>query len=192
MRDRSPRTAAGFTSPPVAPTRRLRYDHTPEVLFLGAQDAEPALPSASICVVCVLEAHPGPPGLRSGKPAEAGPTSSAGSIAPIVEVSYGGTPIAAGTLHEDGLCTLLPFAGGPLDPGKLAASAYVAVGAAAPAVSTLVIVREPNLSDLERRALDRLPGEMSRLALDPGPDAGATVARLLEMRAELILAGRLS
>lgn len=110
---------------------------------------------------------------------------------PIVEVRYHGTPIAAGALGEDGLCRLLPFAGGALDRRKFAVSTYVAPGARAPAVATLVIVREPSLSDLERRALERLPRE-SRLALGRERDAGTTVSRLLAMRAKLMLAGRLS
>lgn len=110
---------------------------------------------------------------------------------PVVEVRYHGTPIVLGALGDDGLCARLPFAGGALDPEQFATCAYVAAGDPAPALTTLVIVREPILSDLERRALDRLPSESS-LALAGERDAGATVPRLLEMRAKLLLAGRLS
>ena len=70
----------------------------------------------------------------------------------------------AGTLGDDGLCARLPFAGGALDPEQFATCAHVAAGDPAPALTTLVIVRESILSDLERRALDRLPSE-GRLAL---------------------------
>ena len=71
------------------------------------------------------------------------------------------------------------------------AATYVVPSDAAPAVSTLVIVFEPLLSPLEWRALDRLSGE-DRLAVGRELDARASVTRLLAMRTELMLAGRLS
>lgn len=111
--------------------------------------------------------------------------------APIVRVAYHGTAVAAGPLNDRGLCTRLPFAGGALDPGGFTAATYVVSSDAAPAVSTLVIVSEPRLSHLEWRALDRLSGE-DGLAVARELDAGASMTRLLAMRTELMLAGRLS
>jgi hypothetical protein len=109
----------------------------------------------------------------------------------VIQVSYGATPITAGlVLHEqlDGVVVILPFAGGALDPKRFSASVYIARGAAAPAVDTLVIVRQPDPSGFERRALDRLSGE----ALGRDHDAGTTLARLAQLRAKLRLADRLS
>jgi hypothetical protein len=127
----------------------------PEVLFCGSEEQAAGLPAGSISIVSVPE--------RS-EHVDRGP----GSMPVIVRVSYRGTPIAEGILPEgrDGLRVALPFAGGPLDPEGFAASTYVAAGAPAAAVATRVIVREPELSDLERRALDRVPGETSHVTGD--------------------------
>jgi len=178
---------------------RQQHEHTPEVSDLGGSDRAPGVASGSVWVVC---GHP-----RSALVALARAGTGAGAVAladaatstvarfdrdePIVQVSYNGTAIAAGAFRDHGLCALLPFAGGALDPRKFAGASFVAPDADAPAVSTLVIVCEPRLSDLEQRALDRLPAE-DRLAVGGEADAGASVPRLLEMRAELMLAGRLS
>ena len=113
-------------------------------------------------------------------------------VPPIIWVSYYGTPITEGvSLPEalNGVVVVLPFAGGALDPARFEASVYVARDAAAPPVKTLVIVRQPDLSSFERRALDRLTGER---ALGGRQDVGTTLARLVELRAKLRLAGRLS
>jgi hypothetical protein len=152
----------------------------PEVLFCGSEERVADLPAGSISIVSTYERSE----LVRRRP---------GSTPVIVRVSYRGTPIAAGILGEDldGLHALLPFAGGLLDPEGFAASTYVAPGAAAPAVATLVIVREPRLSELERRALVRLPRAMSDMAGDSRLDCRDPVARLVELRAERVLAGRL-
>jgi hypothetical protein len=112
------------------------------------------------------------------------------SVPPIVQVSYHGAPITEGMpVHEalDGVVVVLPFAGGSLDCARFEASVYVPRGAAVPFVKTLVIVRQPDPSGFERRALDRLGGEGA-----PGRGQAPTLARLVELRARLRLAGRLT
>ncbi len=220
MNDRSPSVGTVLAALPVELARRERHDHAPEVLFLGSEGRAAGRPGGSVCVLSAYERSElvrrarkaagsgdattlgrifeartdGLLGLGHRRAAEPDPTCMPGSTPAIIRVSYRGTPIAQGILHEelDGLRVLLPCAGGALDPEGFAASTYVPPGAAAPAVATLVIVREPKLSDFERRALDRLPREMSQMALGDRLDAGTPVARLVELRAQLLLARRLT
>lgn len=120
---------------------------------------------------------------------EPGPCGTVNPLASIVRVSYLGVPIAEGVVLDLGLRVLLPFAGGALDSGGFAASAYVALAAADPALTALVIVCQPKLSELERRAVDRIPREMREMDRNP-LDAGIGVERLIELRKELLLSGR--
>jgi hypothetical protein len=195
---------------PAELARRERHDHAPEVLFLDCEGRAPGLPNGGILVVSgherselVLRAQTA---ARTGDqaairrilkaPSAAQPdlAGALGAMHPIVQVSYHGMPIAEGMVLPEPLGAIrvvLPFAGGALDRDGFTASAYVAAGAAAPALATLVILREPKLSDFERRALDRVPGQMSRMAIGHGLDSGTSLGRLVELRAELMLAGRL-
>ena len=196
---------------------RKRHDHAPEVLSLRWEGKAPGLGHGSITVVCGDERSPlvtcarvaartgdgdalarvvagrsyGRPRPQWGSAAVPEAAQPEG-MRPIIQVSYYGRPITEGIpLHEalDGVAVVLPFAGGALDAARFEASVYVARGAAAPSVKTLVIVRQPDLSGFERRALDRLTGER---ALGGRQDVGTTLARLVELRAKLRLAGRLS
>jgi hypothetical protein len=150
-----------------------RRDHAPEVRFLGREGLDPGSGCGSITVTSGLDRTQ-----RLGADA-----------APFVVVGYRGVRVVQGMVSVDGLRVSLPFAGGALDPDGFTASAYLAPGAVIPAVITLVVVCQPALSHLERRALDRLPDENGRE--EPGGrDAGAPPARLIELREALVLAGR--
>jgi hypothetical protein len=137
----------------------------------------------------IFEAHSQRPPLKPTSAPGADPAPVADSLPPVIKVIYHDTVVAEGTIRDEGLCVVLPFAGGALDPGGFAASTYFSAGVAPSRLTTLVIVRQRELSDLERRALERLPREISeighrRLA------ATAEVERLLELRSGLVLAGR--
>ncbi len=108
---------------------------------------------------------------------------------PVAEVTYAGVPIADGVVAADGLTASLPFSGGDLDPGRFEASTYVAAGDVVPALTTTVTVRQPRLSELEHRVADRVAGEVG--AVDSlRLDVGTGVERLIELRIELLCAGR--
>jgi hypothetical protein len=92
-------------------------------------------------------------------------------IPSITEVRYRGKAVAEGMItHPEmkAMRTLIPYAGGRLDPEGFVASTYVH-GERAPEVDTIVIVREPELSAIEQKVLDRLPEEVNQIVLgDPG------------------------
>ena len=145
------------------------------MVSLGPEETSAGTPGGSITVVTRRE--------RSEL------DDSDAPLLPVVEVTYDAVPIANGEVAEDGLRVSLPFAGGALDPDHFAASVYVVAGAPVPTLSTVVTVRQPRLSDLERRALDRMPGEIGDVDLVQ-LDVGAGVERLIELRTQLLLAGR--
>jgi hypothetical protein len=97
----------------------------------------------------------------------------------ITQVSYRGKTVAEGmVVHPEMRSTraLIPYAGGELDPEAFIASTYVLPGEAFE-VETVVVVREPELTPLERKVLDRLPNELSQLAVGaPGGIAGLSLA----------------
>jgi hypothetical protein len=188
--------------------RRDQQDHAPEVVFLGS-GPRPHL-AGWLLVVAGEEGSE-----LVGAAREAARTRDAtgltrfldarsaanrrvkpefGGMHAIVRVSYHGTPLAEGPIVPEGpggFTVLLPFPGGALDRNGFCASAYFAAGNGAGSLATFVIVCEPQLSDFEHRAVDRLGREMGRMALGCGLDAGAPLERLIELRAELIRAGRL-
>jgi hypothetical protein len=92
-------------------------------------------------------------------------------IPSITEVRYRGKSVAEGMItHPEmqAMRVLVPYAGGRLDPEGFVASTYVH-GERAPEVDTIVIVREPELSPIEQKVLDRLPEEVNQIVLgDPG------------------------
>jgi hypothetical protein len=194
---------------------RERHDHALDVLLLGSEDGSPGLPSGSITVLAGYEGSEfmgeACAAARSGDSARLGRTLDARSerrreldrgVTPevdrtsildsahaIVQVSFHGTAIAEGVILDEELWVVLPFAGGSLDPAGFAASAYVAPAAASPAVSMVVVVRQPELTDLERRVFERLPREMSEMGI-AWAGAGAEAACLIELRKRLVLGGR--
>lgn len=93
------------------------------------------------------------------------------SIPAITEVSYRGKPIAEGmVVHPElqAMRVLVPYAGGRLEHDGFVASTYVH-GKQAPNVHTVVIVREPELTPIEQKVLDRLPQEINQVVIgDPG------------------------
>lgn len=100
------------------------------------------------------------------------PTGEAlASIPAITEVSYRGKPVAEGMIvHPElqAMRVLVPFAGGRLEHDSFVASTYVH-GGEAPDVHTVVIVREPELTPIEQKVLDRLPQEINQVVIgDPG------------------------
>jgi hypothetical protein len=92
-------------------------------------------------------------------------------IPSITEVRYRGKSVAEGMItHPEmkAMRVLIPYAGGRLDPEGFVASTYVH-GERASEVDTIVIVREPELSAIEQKVLDRLPEEVNQIVLgDPG------------------------
>ncbi len=195
---------------------RARHALAPEVVFLPHDGERRAVPHGCLWVVAghgrsgliqrscaaahagdaarVAEILKGMEDLRRQTRMRTGgePLHASGST---IEVSYDGTPIAAGSLSRDvrqAVCARLSFAGGTLRPERFTASVSVERDADERPVASAVIVYQPALSDLECRALRRLPHEMSRRGVAQTLDAGAPMARLLELRAELVLAGRLS
>jgi hypothetical protein len=193
-------------------SRRERHDHTPEVLSLAWDGGPPGL-SGSIGIVsgherselvlgareaalagdgtrlaAVLEVHSQQPLKPSRIPGE-DPARVTDSVSPVLEVTYRGAVLAEGTIRDEGLCVGLPFAGGSLDPGGFAASAYFSPDVAPSRLATLVIIRQPELSDLEQRALEGLQSEISEIG-HRRVAATAEVERLLELRTGLVLAGR--
>jgi hypothetical protein len=206
------------TAVPLLLAHADRHDHEPEVLSVRWEGARPTPANGRISVVCgparsglvsrvreaasrgdaaalarLVEGHAeGRRGLRCANTARSGPPSTLGATPPIIQVGYAGVPITDRIVMReqlDGQVVVLPFAGGPLDFRRFSASTYVARGAPAPTVRTLVIVQQPKLSDFERRAVDRISGERAQ---GRGHDAGTTLARLLELRTRLRLARRLS
>jgi hypothetical protein len=100
------------------------------------------------------------------------PTGEAlAAIPAITEVSYRGKPVAEGmVVHPElqAMRVLVPYAGGRLERDSFVASTYVH-GKQAPNVHTIVIVREPELSPIEQKVLDRLPKEINQVVIgDPG------------------------
>lgn len=80
----------------------------------------------------------------------------------VTEVTYRGKVLTRGlapTPPVDAVTTTLVFAGGRIDEGGLEAShAYTPGGrSAAEEIDTLFLVRQPELSDIERALLGRLP-----------------------------------
>jgi hypothetical protein len=99
------------------------------------------------------------------------PTGEALAKVPaITEVSYRGKPVAEGMIVHpelDAMRVLLPYAGGRIDPSGFVASTY-AHGKQVPDVDTVVVVREPELTPIERKVLDKLPEEVNQLVIgDP-------------------------
>jgi hypothetical protein len=129
----------------VTPDRE-RHDYAPTVLFLDADDLPNGSASGTITITTWSER----------------PERRPIGIAPVVEVRYHGVPIAEGPIPAGELRHSLPFFGGALDPAEFTASAYVPPGSEAPAITTVVAVRPPELSHLERRALDHLPAELRK------------------------------
>ncbi len=93
------------------------------------------------------------------------------SIPAITEVRYRGKPVAEGMIvHPDlqAMRVLVPYAGGRLESDGFVASTYVH-GQRDPNVHTVVIVREPELTPIEQKVLDRLPQEVNQIVIgDPG------------------------
>lgn len=128
-------------------------------------------------VAKILQAHEAALGKRVGELLEERheeqlPTGEALTKIPsITEVRYRGKSVAEGMItHPEmkAMHTLIPYAGGRLDPEGFVASTYVH-GERAPEVETIVIVREPELSPIEQKVLDRLPEEVNQIVLgDPG------------------------
>jgi hypothetical protein len=106
--------------------------------------------------------------------------------APIVEVSYKATPVAVGAVRDQGFRVSSPFAGGALDLDGFGASIYVATGAPAPQLTTLVVVCQPELSHFERRAVDTLSREMNDI---PDGEQEREVPPLVRLRRGLVLSG---
>jgi hypothetical protein len=194
-------------------SRRERHDHTPEVLSLAWDGGPPGL-SGSIGIVSgherselvlgareaalagdgtrladVLEVHSQRQPLKRPRIPGEDPAGVTDSVSPVLEVTYRGAVLAEATIRDEGLCVGLPFAGGSLDPGGFAASAYFSPGVAPSRLATLVIIRQPELSDLEQRALEGLQSEISEIG-HRRVAATAEVERLLELRTGLVLAGR--
>ncbi len=110
--------------------------------------------------------------VRETRPEKQLPTGEAlTSIPAITEVRYRGKPVAEGMIvHPElqAMRVLVPYAGGRLEHDSFVASTYVH-GKRAPDVHTVVIVREPELSPIERKVLERLPQEVNQVVLgDPG------------------------
>jgi hypothetical protein len=91
-------------------------------------------------------------------------------IPAITEVSYRGRSVAEGMIVHpelDAMRVLVAYAGGRLDPSGFVASTY-ARGKQVPDVETLIVVREPELTAIERKVLDELPEEINQLVVgDP-------------------------
>jgi hypothetical protein len=209
----SPGKNSQLRSEPAELSARERHDHTPEVLSLALEGGPPG-PGGSVGIVSgqegselvlrareaarvgdgaglatIYEAQSQRRRLSPTSVPGADPARIADSVSPVVQVTYHDTIVAEAPIRDEGLCVLLPFAGGSLDPGGFAASTYLPPGVAPSPLTTLVIVSQPGLSDLERRALERLPSEVSEVGHRPLA-AKAEVERLLELRRELVLAGR--
>ena len=178
--------------------RWQRCDEPPEVLSLVLREASRSRLSGSVGVVCAHE-HSGL--VRRARDAAQcgdaagfeeifqGPTRIAGGWPHVIRVTYHDTSIAEGPLGDEGLRVLLPFAGGALDQAGFLASTYVPSGGVRPALTTLVVVCQPVLSALERRVVDRLRREVDEI--HPRPVRASTeVERLLELRRQIVLAGR--
>ncbi|MGV8908147.1 MAG: hypothetical protein ACOH1Y_04135 [Propionicimonas sp.] len=92
-------------------------------------------------------------------------------IPAITQVSYRGKLVAEAipaTEELPALRVLVPFAGGSLDLEAFTASTYRLREHAKTAVDTIVVVREPELSTLERKVLERLPAEINQMAIGRG------------------------
>jgi hypothetical protein len=110
--------------------------------------------------------------VREVRPEKQLPTGEAlASIPAITEVRYRGKPVAEGMIvHPElqAMRVLVPYAGGRLEHDSFVASTYVH-GKRAPDVHTIVIVREPELTPIERKVLERLPQEVNQVVIgDPG------------------------
>jgi hypothetical protein len=184
---------------PVELASRRRHDHPVEVHYVKSAEDAPGLPGGSICVVSgaaespfvreahaaarggdasavakVLRAHEDQIRKRAVDAREVG-SESAGealtSIPAITEVTYRGRPVAEGMIvHPElqAMRVLVPYAGGHLEHDAFVASTYVH-GKHDPNVHTVVIVREPELTPIERKVLDKLPQEIDQVVIgDPG------------------------
>jgi hypothetical protein len=93
------------------------------------------------------------------------------TIPAITRVAYRGKPVAEGLIVHpdlDAMRVIVPYAGGELDAKQFVASTYVPWGHKLPELETLVVVREPELSPLERKVLEKLPRELGQLAVGGG------------------------
>jgi hypothetical protein len=172
---------------------RERREGTAEVRFVEGDGDAPGLPGGTICIVSgepgdgllgevreaaergdaaavskVLERYRGRLKEAGERIAYEGSVARAIAALPaITEVRYRGKPIAEGMIvHPEvrSMHVLVPYAGGGLDPGEFVASTYVQRGEA-PEVETVVVVREPELTPLEQKVLERLPVEVNQLAV---------------------------
>jgi hypothetical protein len=103
------------------------------------------------------------------KAAEQRPPGEAFAALPtITGVSYRDKPLVEGLfVHPDveAMYVTVPFAGGELEAEAFTASTYVR-DENAPPVQTLVIVRQPELTPLEQKALERLPVEFDQVKVE--------------------------
>jgi hypothetical protein len=98
-------------------------------------------------------------------------TEAIAAIPAITQVSYRGKLVAEGMpAFEEfpAVRVLVPYAGGELDPEAFAAHTYRLGKHRGVEVETVVIVRDPELSALEKKVLERLPREVNQLALGRG------------------------
>lgn len=187
------RLGAALVALPAELAIRERLDRAAEVRYVEGGSDAPGLPGGVICVVsgeagdsllgevrdaaekgdaaAVSKALEGyEERLKGAGEKVAGEGSVAEAIASlpaITEVSYRGKPVAEGMIvHPEmrSMRVLVPFAGGKLDPEAFVASTYVSPGEG-PEVETVVVVREPELSPLEQKVMDRLPAEVDQLAV---------------------------
>ena len=153
---------------------RERHVHGLEIVRAGPEETSPEAPDGRITVVTCRQ---------SAEPEESD------TPLPLAAVTYAGVPIAEGAVDAGGLRVSFPFAGGDLNLDRFEGSTYVAAGDVVPTLTTVVTVRQPRLSDLERRAADRVATEVGAVDL-LRLDVGTGVERLIELRTELLLAGR--
>jgi hypothetical protein len=115
----------------------------------------------------------------AARQAEDSVVAAVSALPAITEVRYRGKAIAEGlVVHPElgSMCALVAYAGGGLDPESFVASTFVAPGQQV-AVETVVVVREPQLTALERKVLERLPAEAGQLAIaSAGGIADASLA----------------
>lgn len=182
------------------PTRRQRRQHPPEILSPDLAGRSPKRLSGSLGVICAYERSElvrrareaalggDNAGLEAVFAADSGAAGRLDRAAPLVRVAYRQATIVEGPVPAEGLRALLPFPGGALDLGRFVATTYGPPGAVHD-LACLVIVRQPSLSDFERRALVQLSSEVEEIR--PGRiNASTAVERLLEVRGQVVLAGR--